>query len=57
MNLTTCVYDSGARIPESVAAPSYELAVDSANRALAIEAASTVANFVSPLEELKSQEV
>jgi polyamine oxidase len=52
------IYDSsGARVPGSVAAASYQLAVDSANRALAIESASTmvdgrgVANYVSSLEE------
>lgn len=51
------IYDPcGARIPGSVTAASYDLAVDSANRALAIEAASTVVNSVSPLEELKSEE-
>jgi hypothetical protein len=38
------MYSSGARVPESVAAASYELAVQSANRALAIEAASRIAD-------------
>jgi polyamine oxidase len=58
------IYDpSGARVPGSVAAASYDLAVDSANRALAIEAASTtvdgrtVGSSISSLEELKSDEL
>lgn len=51
------MYDNGARGPGSVTAASYDLAVDSANRVLAIEAASTVVNSVSPLEELKSEEL
>jgi hypothetical protein len=54
---------SGARVTGSVAAASYELAVDSANRALAIEADSSMvdgtadANSVLPLENIKSQEL
>lgn len=72
-NLRTCYSDysnvvfnicdsSGARVTGSVAAASYELAVDSANRALAIEADSSMvdgtadANSVLPLENIKSQE-
>ena len=55
--------DSGARIPGSVAAASYKLAVDSANQALGIEVVSTVvdgrtvAKSVFPLEELKSHKL
>ena len=63
-----CMYmyvypNSGNRVPRYVATTSYELEVDYANRALAIEAASskdnetTKDNFVSPLEDIKSQKL
>lgn len=58
------IYDqSGARVPGSVAAACYQLAVNSANRAWAIEAVSRIADGTAranpdlPLQETKIQEV